>query len=82
MLLEHLDGTRSVGGTYKITKTWPGLAADESGLGQSDVLKFLKYSVDLRKNSFSFDVSVKSLNSGYLERRMRMNLSLETDNFI
>jgi S1-C subfamily serine protease len=82
MLLQHLDGTRSVGGTYKIMKTWPGLAADESGLGQSDVLKFLKYSVDVRKNSFYFDVSVKSLNSGYLERRMRMNLSLETDNFI
>ena len=82
MLLEHLAGPISVGGTYKIKKTWPGLAADESGLSQSDVLKFLKYSVDTRKNSFYFDVSVKSLNSGYLERRMRMNLSLETDNFI
>lgn len=82
MLLEHLAGPLSVGGTYKIRKTWPGLAADESGLGQSDVLKFLKYSVDTRKNSFYFDVSVKSLSSGYLERRMRMDLSLETDNFI
>ncbi|PKL06766.1 MAG: hypothetical protein CVV53_02610 [Spirochaetae bacterium HGW-Spirochaetae-9] len=82
MILEQLAGPRSVGGTYKILKTWPGLAADESGLGQSDVLKFLKYSVDIQKHSFFFDVSVKSLNSGYLERRMRMNLSLETDNFI
>lgn len=82
MVLEPLNAPRSIGGSYKIVRTWPGLAADESGLGQFDVLKFLKYSVDTRKNTFSFDVSVKSLNSGYLERRMRLNLSLETDNFI
>ncbi len=82
MILEPLNAPRSLGGTYKIMRTWPGLAADESGFGQYDVLKFLKYTVDTRKNTFSFDVSVKSLSSGYLERRLRLNLTLETDNFI
>ncbi|HWR10874.1 MAG TPA: trypsin-like peptidase domain-containing protein [Rectinemataceae bacterium] len=82
MLLDHLSGPRGSGGTYKVAKTWPGMIADESGIGEADVLKLLRYYVDSRKNSIQFDVSVKSLNSGYLERAMRMELSLETDNFL
>ncbi len=82
MLLDHVSGPRGNGGTYKVTKTWPGMMADESGIGEADILKFLRYSVDGRKNAIIFDVSVKSLGSGYLERTMRMGLSLETDNFL
>lgn len=82
MLLDHVSGPRGNGGTYKVTKTWPGMMADESGIGEADILKFIRYSVDGRKNSIIFDVSVKSLGSGYLERTMRMGLSLETDNFL
>jgi hypothetical protein len=82
MLLDHVSGPRGNGGTYKVTKTWPGMMADESGIGEADILKFLRYSVDSRKNAIIFDVSVKSLGSGYLERTMRMGLSLETDNFL
>lgn len=82
MLLEHISGPRGAGGTYKVLKTWPGLAADESGISAADVLKFIRYSIDDPKGSISFDVSVKSLSSGYLEHSMRMNLSLETDNFL
>lgn len=82
MMLDHVSGPRGNGGTYKVTKTWPGMMADESGIGEADILKFLRYSVDSRKNAMIFDVSVKSLGSGYLERTMRMGLSLETDNFL
>lgn len=82
MMMDHVSGPRGNGGTYKVTKTWPGMMADESGIGEADILKFLRYSVDSRKNAMIFDVSVKSLGSGYLERTMRMGLSLETDNFL
>ena len=82
MVLDHVSGPRGTGGTYKVMKTWPGLAADESGIGEADVLKFIRYSVDDRENNIHFDVSVKSLNSGYLEKTMRMSLSLEMNNFI
>lgn len=82
MMLEHVSGPRGLGGTYKVLKTWPGMAADESGIGEADVLDLLRYSVDFTANTMFFDVRVKSLNSGYLERAMRMNLSLEMDNFI
>jgi len=82
MIVEHVSGPRGEGGTYKVARTWPGMAADESGIGAADVLKFIRYSVDDKANTIYFDVSVKSLNSGYLEKTMRMSLSLEMDNFI
>lgn len=82
MIVEHVSGPRGEGGTYKVARTWPGMAADESGIGAADVLKFIRYSVDDKADSIYFDVSVKSLNSGYLEKTMRMSLSLEMDNFL
>jgi len=82
MIVEHVSGPRGEGGTYKVVRTWPGMAADESGIGAADVLKFVRYSVDDSANTIYFDVSVKSLNSGYLEKTMRMGLSLEMGNFI
>ncbi|MFA5851452.1 MAG: trypsin-like peptidase domain-containing protein, partial [Spirochaetales bacterium] len=63
MVIEHVSGARGEGGTYKVVKTWPGMAADESGIGAADVLKFVRYSVDDSANTINFDVSVKSLNA-------------------
>jgi len=82
MLLEHVSGPRGSGGTYKVMKTWPGMPADESGIGPADLVKFRHFAMDSRADTIYFDVSVKSLNSGYLERTMRMNLSLEMNNLL
>lgn len=82
MILDHISGPRGTGGLYKVAKTWPGMAADESGISEGDIIKFLRYSVDARANAVFFDVSVKSTTTGYLERTLRMSLSLEMANFL
>jgi len=82
MILDHISGPRGPGSLYRVARTWPGMAADESGIAEGDIIKFLRYSVDIRNNVAFFDVSVKSTTTGYLERTMRMNLSLEMANFL
>lgn len=82
MILDHISGPRGTGALYKVAKTWPGMAADESGIAEGDIIKFLRYSVDARANAVFFDVSVKSTTTGYLERTLRMSLSLEMANFL
>lgn len=82
MLLEHISGPRGPGGSYKILKLWPGLPADESGLREGDLIKFARFRGNYPEGLASFDISVKSPASGYLERTMRLVLSLEMNNFI
>jgi hypothetical protein len=82
MILEHLSGKRGEGGTYQVTRTWPGMPADESGISQGDSLKFLKIVIDLKAGSINLDISVKSRVSGYLEKTLRLSIPLETSNFL
>jgi len=82
MILGHVSGPRGPGGSYKVAKTWPGMTADESGIAEGDVIKFLRFSADTKEDRAFFDISVKSTTTGYLERSMRLSLSLEMANFI
>ena len=82
MILDHVSGPRGPGGSYKVAKTWPGMTADESGIAEGDVIKFLRFSADTKEDRAFFDISVKSTTTGYLERSMRLSLSLEMANFI
>lgn len=82
MTLEHVSGPRGEGGVYKVGRTWPAMPADESGISSMDTLKLIRYSADMTRNSLFFDVSVKSRATGYLERTLRMSLSLEMANFL
>lgn len=82
MLIEHVSGARGPGGTYKVTRAWPGMAADESGIGQGDLITLVRWSADPKKGTAYFDVRAKSPRSGYLERDMRITLSLEMNNLL
>ncbi|MDX9826805.1 MAG: trypsin-like peptidase domain-containing protein [Spirochaetia bacterium] len=82
MILEHISGSRGPGGSYKILKLWPGLPADEFGLREGDLIKFVRYRSNSAEKLAVFDISVKSPASGYLEKTMRLVLSLEMNNFI
>jgi len=82
MLLDHVSGSRGPGGSYRIQKLWPGLAGDESGLREGDLIKFVRYRPNNDERLAMFDLSVKSPASGYLEKTMRFVLSLEMNNFI
>jgi S1-C subfamily serine protease len=82
MLIEHVSGTRGSGGTYKVTRAWPGMAADESGIGQGDLITLIRWNADQKKGTVYFDVRAKSPRSGYLERDMRITLSLEMNNLL
>lgn len=82
MLIEHVSGARGPGGTYRVTRTWPGMAADESGIGEGDLIMLIRWSADQKKGSVYFDVRAKSPRSGYLERDMRITLSLEMNNLL
>ena len=82
MLVEHVSGARGAGGTYKVARVWPGLAADESGIGEGDILGLIRWGADLKKGTIYFDVRAKSPRSGYLERDMRMTLSLEMNSLL
>jgi S1-C subfamily serine protease len=82
LLMEHVSGPRGNGGTYRVTKAWPGMAGDESGISEGDSLQLLRSSIDQKTNSFSFDVMIKSPSKGYLEKGMRLTLPMEMDNFI
>lgn len=82
MLLEHISGPRGTGGTYKVAKIWPGMPADESGLREADIIKFIRYRSSEPDSLAAFDLSVKSFSSGYLEKTLRMIVSLEMNNFL
>jgi S1-C subfamily serine protease len=82
MRLEHVSGPRGAGGTYKVLKIWPGMAADESGINQSDVLRLRRHFVERDSGILTLDLELKSLASGYLEKTMRIRLSLAMDNFL
>lgn len=82
MSIEHVSGGRGAGGTYKVLRVWPGLAADESGIGQGDVITLIRWGSDMKKETIYFDVRAKSPRSGYLERDMRVTLSLEMNNLL
>ena len=82
MMIEHISGPRGNGGTYKVVKAWPGMAGDESGISEGDSLVLLRSTIDQKAGVLSFDVMLKSPSKGYLERTMRMTLSMKTDNFI
>lgn len=82
MLIEHVSGARGSGGTYKVTRAWPGMAADESGIGEGDLITLIRWSADQKKGTVYFDVRAKSPRSGYLERDMRITLSLEMNNLL
>jgi S1-C subfamily serine protease len=82
MLIEHVSGARGPGGTYKVTRAWPGMAADESGIGQGDLITLIRWNADPKKGTAYFDVRAKSPRSGYLERDMRITLSLEMNNLL
>lgn len=82
MRLEHVSGPRGAGGTYKVLKIWPGMAADESGINQSDVLRLRRQFVERDSDVLTLDLELKSLASGYLEKTMRIRLSLAMDNFL
>jgi S1-C subfamily serine protease len=82
MLLEHVSGSRGPGGSYRILKLWPGLPADESGLREGDLIKFVRFRENYDEGVASFDISVKSPASGYLQKTMRLLVSLEMNNFI
>lgn len=82
MLIEHVSGARGSGGTYKVTRAWPGMAADESGIGEGDLITLIRWNADQKKGTVYFDVRAKSPRSGYLERDMRITLSLEMNNLL
>ncbi|MCE5256130.1 MAG: trypsin-like peptidase domain-containing protein [Spirochaetaceae bacterium] len=82
MMLQHLSGPHGEKGTYKVVRAWPGLTADESGISAGDTVKFIHYAIDKSNDTISFDLSVKSPATGYLERTMRMEFMLELPNFI
>ena len=82
MLIEHVSGARGPGGTYKVARAWPGMAADESGIGQGDLITLIRWNADAKKGTVHFDVRAKSPRSGYLERDMRITLSLEMNNLL
>ena len=82
IMLEHVEGPRGNGGTYKVIKAWPGMAGDESGISEGDTLVILRSSIDQKGGILSFDVMVKAPSKGYLDRGMRITLSMEADNFI
>jgi S1-C subfamily serine protease len=82
MLVEHVSGARGSGGIYKVSRAWPGMAADESGIGQGDLITLIRWSADQKKGMVYFDVRTKSPRSGYLERTMRIALSLEMNNLL
>ncbi len=82
MLLTHVSGSRGTGGSYRILKLWPGLPGDESGLREGDLIKFIRYRHVSDEALAVFDLSVKSPASGYLEKTMRLVLSLEMNNFL
>ncbi|MDX9783207.1 MAG: trypsin-like peptidase domain-containing protein [Spirochaetia bacterium] len=82
MLLLHVVGPRGPGGSYRILKLWPGLPGDESGLREGDLIKFVRYRHVSAEGMAAFDLSVKSPASGYLEKTMRLVLSLEMNNFL
>ncbi|MCE1195392.1 trypsin-like peptidase domain-containing protein [bacterium] len=60
MLVEHVSGARGAGGTYKVARVWPGLAADESGIGEGDILGLIRWGADAKKRTIYFDVRAKS----------------------
>ncbi len=82
MRLEHVSGPRGAGGTYKVLKIWPGMAADESGINQSDILKLKRHFVEREEEVLNLDLELKSLAAGYLEKTVRIRLSLAMDNFL
>ncbi|MCX7026884.1 MAG: trypsin-like peptidase domain-containing protein [Spirochaetes bacterium] len=82
LLINHLSGPKGDGGTYKVLKAWPGMAGDESGLSEGDSLLLIRSAIDQKAGSLSFDVMVKAPSKGYLERAMRLTLSMEMDNFL
>lgn len=82
MLLQHVSGPRGENGSYKVLQAWPGQAADEAGIVAGDTIRFIRYAIDKSNDSISFDLSIKSTSTGYMERTMRLELTLELPNFI
>jgi S1-C subfamily serine protease len=82
LLIEHISGPRGNGGTYKVIKAWPGMAGDESGISEGDILLLIRSLIDQKSESFSFDIMVKAPSKGYLEKGMRLTLPMGMDNFI
>ena len=82
MQLEHVSGPRGTKGVYKVVQIWPGSAADETGIKEGDTIRFLRYATDPTNDTISFDLSIKSTSTGYIERTVRLEVSTELYNLI
>lgn len=82
LMVEHFDGPRGQGGSYKVLKAWPGMAGDEAGISEGDNIVLLRVAVDQKTASLSFDLQLKAPSKGYLEKAMRLALPMEMDNFL
>lgn len=82
MILGHVSGPRGRGGTYTVLDAFPAMPADEAGIRNGDTLKFLRYTIDRKQDIVYFDIAMKSRTTGYLERALRLAVSLENSSFI
>ena len=82
MQLEHVSGPRGTKGVYKVVLIWPASAADETGIKEGDTIRFLRYAANPTSDTISFDLSIKSTSTGYIERTVRLEVSMELHNLI
>lgn len=80
--IDHISGPRGTGGTYKVKRAWLAFPGDESGISEGDQLTLIRYNPDAKNGIFYFDMKVKAPMKGYLEKTMRIAVSMASDSFL
>jgi S1-C subfamily serine protease len=82
MSIEHINGPRGNGGTYRVAMAWPGKTADESGISVDDIIKIVRFNPDIKQGFAVLDFIQKSPVKGYLEKTIRVAIRLDSPNFL
>jgi|GEM_PF-264961 len=70
------------GGSYSVSKIYPGSTADEGGLSENDPFNLRNFIVDKKQRAVFIQIHVKKRKAGFLDSIIQIGASLDSPDFI